>query len=230
MTRRAYNLVYLLGVLLTLYALAACSDATSRSEKQYVAMVGDSAITVLDFNKAFEIAKAAYHHNAMQDPDISKEARLRLLNQLIEETIIIKRAQELGVEISKAEVDKTITDIKRDYPEEVFQETLLENAVPYDSWKEGIKKRLLIKKVVDVELAEKITITPDEIAEYYKEHYQGKGSESDFKTRSININEVIIKNVRRKKIEAAYKSWIKELRKKYPVEINNVQVKKIVGS
>lgn len=230
MTRWVYNLAILLGVLVSLCAWAACSDYKSRAEKEYVIRVGDRVVTVLDFNKAFEIAKAAYHHNAMQDPKILKEARVRLLNQMTEEMIIMKRAQELGIEISRAELDKAIANIKGDYPEEVFQETLLENAVPYNSWEQGIKNRLLIKKVVDKELAENITITPDEISEYYKENYQGEGLTSDFKNRSININEVIIKNVRRKKIEAAYKSWIKELRNKYPIEINRVQLEKIVGS
>jgi len=230
MTRWVYNLAILLGVLLTLCALAACSESKSRAEKEYVVRVGDRVLTVLDFNKAFEIAKAAYHHNAMQDPEILRAARLRLLNQMTEEMIIMKRAQELGVEISKAEVDKAIADIKGDYPEDVFQETLLEHAVSYNSWEQGIKNRLLIKKVVDKELAEHITITPDEISEYYKENYQGEGLTSDFENRSININEVIIKNVRRQKIEAAYKSWIKELRNKYPIEINKAQLDKIAGS
>ncbi|MFC1567447.1 SurA N-terminal domain-containing protein [Thermodesulfobacteriota bacterium] len=230
MTRWAYNLAIWLGVLVTLYALTACSDSKSRVEKEYIVRVGDRVLTVLDFNKAFEIVKAAYHHNAMQDPKILREARLRLLNQMTEEMIIMKRAQELGIEISKEEVDKAIANIKADYPEEVFQETLLENAIPYNSWEQGVKNRLLIKKVVDKELAEHITITPDEISEYYKENYQGEGLTSDFEDRSININEVIIKNVRRNKLEAAYKSWIQELRKKYPIEINRAKLGKIVAS
>jgi len=41
---------------------------------------------------------------------------------------------------------------------------------------------------------------------------------------------IIIRNLRRKKIEQAYKPWIKELQKKYIIEINKVQWKKIIGS
>jgi len=219
-----------LGVLLTVFALAGCADSETGAEKEYIIRVGDIALTVLDFNKAFEIAKAAYHHNEMQDPGILREARLRLLNQMTEELIILNRAQELGIENSEAEVEKAIADIKGDYPDDVFQQLLLEHAVPYQSWEEGIKSRLLINKVVDKELAEQITITPDEIAKYYAENYQGKGLTSDFEDRSININEVIINNVRRKKLETAYKSWIKELRKKYMIEINKSQLEKIAGS
>ena len=54
MTRWAYNLAIWLGVLVTLYALTACSDSKSRVEKEYIVRVGDRVLTVLDFNKAFE--------------------------------------------------------------------------------------------------------------------------------------------------------------------------------
>ena len=114
MVRGVYNLVALLGALLTLFVWVACSDSKSRAEKEYIVRIGDRVLTVLDFNKAFEIAKAAYHHNAMQDPAVLREARLRLLNQMTEEMIIMKRAQEIGVEVSKEEIDKAIADIKGD--------------------------------------------------------------------------------------------------------------------
>jgi len=45
-----------------------------------------------------------------------------------------------------------------------------------------------------------------------------------------SIKETIIKNLRRKKIEEAYKPWIKKLQKKYIIEINKAQWKKITVS
>lgn len=230
MTESVRRLSTLLVVIFIVCTMAACADSRSKDEKEFIVRVGDLVLTVLDFNKAFEIAKAAYPHNEMQDPRILKEAKLRLLNQITEEMIILKRAQELGIEITDEELNKAIDEIKKDYPDDVFQQTLLEHAVSYNSWEQGLKKRLLIKKVVEKELAEQITITPKEIAEYYEENFQKKDLPSDDENQSIDINKVIIKNVRRRKLEKAYKSWIKELRKKYTIEINNVQLKKIAGT
>lgn len=230
MNRCFYHLITLIGLVLAVYALAACSDSTSKADKEFIVRVEDQVLTVLEFNKAFEIAKAAYHHNAMQDPDILREARLRLLKQMTEEMIILKRAQELGVETTAAEVNKAIAGIKNDYPEGVFRQMLLEHAVPYKSWEQGLTRRLLIKKVVDKELAEQITITPDEISKYYAENYQGNDLTSEYENKTVNINEIIIKNVRRRKLEAAYKLWIEELRKKYTIETNKVQLEKIAGT
>ena len=184
-------------------------------------------MTVFDFNKAFEMAKTAYPHNVMQNPVALRESRLRLLNQLTEQMLIIERAQELGIEASELEVKKAISDIKKDYPEDVFEQTLLEYAVPYDVWEEGLKKRLLIEKVVTAELSDKINITPEEISKYYAGYYKGDGLTSDLEDRSKNIDEIIITNLRRKKLEEAYKAWIKKLQKKYTIEVNKGQLEKI---
>ncbi|MBW1752078.1 MAG: SurA N-terminal domain-containing protein [Deltaproteobacteria bacterium] len=227
--KNTYNFIILLGVSLMVLILAACANPDSVDEKEYVIRVGDSLLTVFDFNKAFETAKTAYPHNVMQDPVALRETRLRLLNQLTEQMLIMERAKELGIETSEMEVEKTISDIKKDYPEDAFEQTLLEFAVPYNVWEEGLRKRLLIEKVVNVELSEKITITPEEISKYYEGYYKGDGLTSDLKDRSKNIDEIIITNLRRKKLEEAYKSWIKKLQKKYTIEINKVQLEKLTG-
>ena len=227
--RNTYNFKILLGVSLMALILAACANHDSVDEKEYIFRVGDRVLTVFDFNKAFEMAKTAYPHNVMQDPVALRELRLRLLNQLTEQMLILARAQELGLETSELEVEKTVSDIKKDYPEDLFEQTLLEYAVPYNVWEEGLKKRLLIEKVVNEELSGKITITPEEISKYYEGYYKGDGLTSDFEDRSKNINEIIITNLRRKKLEEAYKSWIKKLQKKYTIEVNKVQLEKITG-
>ena len=229
MMKNTYNFIILLGVSLMVLILAACANPDSVDEKEYVIRVGDSLLTVFDFNKAFEMAKTAYPHNVMQDPVALRESRLRLLNQLTEQMLIMERAKELGIETSEMEVEKTISDIKKDYPEDTFDQTLLEFAVPYNVWEEGLRKRLLIEKVVNVELSEKITITPEEISKYYEGYYKGDGLTSDLKDRSKNIDEIIITNLRRKKLEEAYKSWIKKLQKKYTIEVNKGQLEKITG-
>ena len=104
---------------------------------------------------------------------------------MIEEMILQKRAEELNIEISDAEVEKAIADIKRDYPEGVFEQTFLEHAVSYNSWKKGLKIRLLMKKVVAKELEEQITITPEDISKYYREHYKRNNLKSSLAKISL---------------------------------------------
>ena len=78
-------------------------------------------------------------------------------------------------------------------------------------------------KVVEVELKNRISITPEDISQYYKNNFQGKDLGSDSTQSSEDINEVIVKQLRREKAEQAYKTWIEELKTKYTIEINSEQ-------
>ena len=52
----------------------------------------------------------------------------------------------------------------------------------------------------------------------------------DSSTKIKNINEMIIKHLRREKTEEAYTRWIKKLKQQYTIEINSIQWEKILGS
>jgi hypothetical protein len=220
----------LIGCLSIIYLLTGCADAKSKYRDEYFIRVGDSVITVLDFNRAFEIAKASYSQGAMQQPDAVKEAQLRLVKQITEEMILRERAKDIGIKITDEEVKQAVEDIKQDYPENVFDQILLEYAVPYQLWEKGLETRLLMEKVIAKELGPQIRVTPDDVSKYYEAHYKNDELTPDIKKVSKDINETMIRNLRRKKIEEAYKPWIKELQKKYIIEINKSQWEKIIGS
>ncbi|MCP4370079.1 MAG: hypothetical protein GY797_18480, partial [Deltaproteobacteria bacterium] len=135
-------------LLLTVCVLISCSKPEAKDQDEYLIRVGDRVITVFDFNKAFEIAEAAIPHNVLQDSSAIKESKKRLLNQMTEEMVLLERAKELDISILNTEVEKKIGEIKSDYPEGVFEEILLEYAVSYESWKKGLKTRMLIEKLI----------------------------------------------------------------------------------
>nr|MBC8391901.1 SurA N-terminal domain-containing protein [Deltaproteobacteria bacterium] len=97
---------------------------------EYLIRVGNRVMTVADFNRTFELAKAAYPHNVLQNEAVLKIIRSRLLSQITEEMILMQRAAEIQVSVTDEELEKAISDIKRDYPDGVFKQTLLECAVP----------------------------------------------------------------------------------------------------
>ncbi|MGD2151006.1 MAG: SurA N-terminal domain-containing protein [Desulfobacterales bacterium] len=218
------------GFLSIIYTLAGCADSKSKDGDKFFIRVGDSTITVSDFNRAFEIAKASYSHNAMQQPDTAREAQLRFVKQMTEEMILLERAKDIGIKITEAELQKAVEDIKQNYPENVFDQVLLEYAVPYPSWEKRLEARLLMEKVVAKELGDQILVTPDDISKYHEAHHKNDNLTAGMKEESKDVNETIIRNLRRKKIEEAYTPWIKKLQKEYIIEINKTQWKKIIGS
>ena len=221
---------FLPAVLSAGLVLLACSLSGPGEGNDYLIRVGQQVVTVADYQRAFEIAQAAYPHNVIQDPTEYRKAQVRLLNQMTEELILLERARELDIRVSDQDVENKIADIKKDYPDDLFEQTLLEYAVSYKSWKEGLKSRLLMERLVEKELNDQVVITPDEIARYYKENYRDDPLKPDLSEDSVEIDEMIVQHLRRIKTEKAYRDWIEKIQKAYTIEINQQQWKKILAA
>ena len=229
MIERLFKTLWLIGPISFLFLFSGCGEKESGLGKEVLIRVGDRVVTVLDFNEAFEISKIAFDSTREQADDL-REAQLRLLNELILEVILLERADEIGISITDSELEKAVAAVKSDYPPGEFEETLLEFAVSYDTWESRLRTRLTMEKVIEKELESRIAITPEDIAEYYKKNLQGKQDESDSTPAAGDINEIIVKQLRREKAEASYKTWIEALKAKYEIEINAEQWGKITGA
>ena len=220
----------LIGMMLFLGVSAGCMNSGSNTGNEPLIRVGDRVMTVLEFNEAFEILRSAYPQNLKDEPEDLRNAQLRLLNQLAIEMIILERAEELELSVSEDEMNKTVNDIKSDYPEDTFEKTLLKTAVSFESWKARLKNRMLMQKVIDHELRDQIVITPEDIADYYERNIKTRAPEAETAASKEEMNEMIIKFLRREKTEQAYQRWINNLKKKYPINIDSVQWENISGS
>lgn len=200
--------------------LAGCSGPDSLPPQEAVLIrTEQQTITLAQFERAFEAARIAFSDDRSVDPQVIENARMRLLNQMTEEVIVDRRAGELGIGLDDTELETAIQEIKRDYPEDEFDQMLLESAIPYSLWKERLRVRLLMEKVIDRELAQSLNITAQDIETYYKTHAE------DFAIKDENAPEIdlkrhIVEQLRREKVEAAYPQWMDGLRKRYRVEIN----------
>jgi len=226
MIRYSIKFVSFICILWVGVTLIGCSDVEHKQKDEYLIKVGNKTISVADFNKAFEVAKNAYPQNSIEQPEVIRKVRWRLVQQMTEEMILLQRAEELGVTINDSEVEKTLEELKKDYPDNVFQEILLEYAIPYRSWRKGLKTRLLMQKVIAKELGNKIEITNDDISTYYEEHFKDDDTSSDVKEVPEDVNNIIKNILRKEKMEKAYASWIEELKKNYAVEINKKELEK----
>lgn len=227
--RSSKTIIGIGSIIILLLLIVRCGSKDADFGKEILIRVGDRNMTVLEFNNAFEIAKIAYDDDIRHQPEELKKAQIRLLNELTVEMILLEEAQKIGIGVTDQELEKAVAEIKSDYPEGEFEKTLLEYAVSFDSWKSQLKNRLIMDKVIEEELASKITISPEDISKYYQKHYQGRETESDSGQSSEDINEAIVKQLRRQKAEEKYHSWIESLKARYVVEVNNELWEKITG-
>jgi parvulin-like peptidyl-prolyl isomerase len=156
---------------LTLLLVSGCSTKTETSGEDRIAIrVDNRVLTLAQFNEYFEAINTGFDREDDQDGIAIRQARLRFLLQLVEEMIILRRADELHLEISPQELDEAVLDFKKDYPETAFEDLLFKQAVPFEAWKERLKRRLLVEKVIRKELLNEDSATPEEIKDYYDKH------------------------------------------------------------
>lgn len=216
---------------LCLVLALACSGGEDDFSSEHLIRVGDRVVTVLDFNKAFELAETAHSFGLRDHPAQMLEARERLLNQMTIEMLMLARADELNLDVADDELNAAIAEIRADYPEGTFEEALLEAAVPFEDWKRRLKTRLLVEKLIAVELENQMTITPKDVSAHYEKHFKLKsesGANENGSRRSEADHGAILKELRRQKAEEAYDAWIEGLKAMYSVELNASVWKKIL--
>jgi parvulin-like peptidyl-prolyl isomerase len=180
--------IVLIGLLALFLASGCSSKSDMPAEDQVVIRVDERVLTLAEFNEYFEPIRMSYDKEHAQDSVALREARLRFLLQLVEEMIILRRADELGIDISTQELDEAVRDFQKDYPETGFEYQFLKQAISFEAWKERLKKRLLIEKVTRKELLEEVSVTPQEIGDYYNEHWKEWSHGEEIRARHILLS------------------------------------------
>ena len=184
----------------------------------YLIRVGSSTVTVSEFKRAVDAAAEEVFPGEQEiSRDARNELRMRVLNQMSEELIISERGKELGLIVTDAELEHAVADIKADYPDDMFEKTLLENAVSFQAWKKKLATRILVNKVIESELVDKVEITSQDVADYIQGHYPEGVPEDE---NPDEVNQKIVRHLRHQKAEKMYQDWIEKLRKAHPVDID----------
>ena len=172
--------------LVILYLISGCSNKSDTSaQDQVVVRVDDSVLTLAEFNEYFEPIKMSCEDRQTEDSVTIRQARLRFLLQLVEEMIILRRADEIHLHISLQELDEAVRDFQKDHSEAGFEYLFLKQAISFEAWKERLKRRLLVEKVIRKELFKEVSVTPQEIKDYYDKHWKEWSHGEEIRARHI---------------------------------------------
>lgn len=116
-----------------------------------------------------------------------KELKRGLLNQLIEEELILQEGRGMGLEVKDEEVSREIEGIKKEYKEEGLQAVILQRYRSMEGWKEELKRKLLIRKVIDEVIAPGVEVTKEEASNYYKAHPEEYKTSVEVRARMIVV-------------------------------------------
>jgi peptidyl-prolyl cis-trans isomerase SurA len=110
--------------------------------------------------------------SAPQQPSEEQSTSLKLgiLKELIDNEILMQRAEKLGLLATNEEVDQKLNEIKAPYTQEEFDKRLQERKISLDDFKRDLRRSITIDKVLNKEITSKIAISDSDISSYYNAH------------------------------------------------------------
>jgi peptidyl-prolyl cis-trans isomerase SurA len=148
-----------------LAAMAGCNQQTS----------GDVMATV-DGRKIFRAEVDKYYDNnvasAQQAPSGEQATALRLniLHQMIDDEILMRRAEKLGLLATDEEVDRKYNEFKSPFSQQEFDQRLKDKKITLADFKHDMRRSITVEKVMNKEVSSKINVTDQDITDYYNAH------------------------------------------------------------
>jgi peptidyl-prolyl cis-trans isomerase SurA len=137
---------------------------------------GDDVMAKVNGRKILATEVDKYFRNqtagAPQQPtdEQADSLKLSILRELIDNEILMQRAEKLGLLATDEEVDKKLNDVKAPYSPDEFTKRLQERNITPDDFKRDLRKSLTVDKVMNKEITSKINVTDQEIETYYNSH------------------------------------------------------------
>lgn len=153
-------------------AIALLLTAAACSRKQG----GDDVMALVNGRKISRTEVEKYYQgqtaDAPQKPseEQADTLRLNILKELIDNELLMQRAEKLGLLATDDEVNSKLAEAKAPYTQEEFDKQLKQRGLTLDDVKHDIRQQLTIQKVLNKEVGAKVNITDQDITHYYNAH------------------------------------------------------------
>ena len=143
-----------------------------------------------------EDVEKAYRRGQEAAPAVSDEealaAKLSLLEELILQDILIAKAGALKLQIPDADVDKAFAEAKKNMSDDAFQQEVTRRKLTIPDMREGLRRELLSRKVIEQEIGSKIAVTDQEVTDFFN----ANRAQFNVAEESYRIAQIIVTPVR----------------------------------
>lgn len=123
-------------------------------------------------------------------------AKLTVLNDYIVQDILLNKAGDLKIELPDKELDTAYAEARKNIPDETFQQQLTRRNLTAADMREGLRRELLSQKVIEREVTSKISITDQDISDFYN----ANRTQFNFAEEAYRLAQIVVTPVREQQI------------------------------
>jgi peptidyl-prolyl cis-trans isomerase SurA len=153
------------------------------------AVVDGRQITREDVDKAYRRMQNA--SDTLSEEEVLA-AKLRLLDELIVQDLLLAKAGALKLDVPKSDLDTAYENAKKNVTDDVFQQELSRRSLTPSDMREGLRRELLTQKVIEQEVRSKIAVGDREVTDFFA----ANRSQFNMPEESYHLAQIIVTPVR----------------------------------
>jgi peptidyl-prolyl cis-trans isomerase SurA len=148
--------------------------------------VNERTITYGDLDKQFQAQFTASAERPSDDQMVIQ--KLEVLRTLIDNEIMLQRAEKLGLMATDADVESRFAELKAPYTQEEFQRQLSARKMSADDMKAQIKRDLSVTKLINKEITSHISISDKDVTDFYNSNK----SSFNFPEPQVHLAQILV--------------------------------------
>jgi peptidyl-prolyl cis-trans isomerase SurA len=185
----------LMAAIMLAFFLEFAASAELRTVDRIVAVVNDDIIRLRQLERELEPFKQSLELESENlSPEQMRErlyeARMQLLNELINETLADQQISQAGIKIDDAEVDAAIEQVKSRnyYTDEDLRQALGMQGLSMEDYRKELRRQILRSRLVNLKVKSGVVITPEDLRRYYEDNPEKYGGTKKYRIRNILIS------------------------------------------
>lgn len=151
---------------------APAADAAANAKQEKVAVVNGTVISKAEYD-----AEVGRYERQMSmtgrtlEPGQVAEMKKKILDGLVDRELLIQQSKKQGVKVTDTEIDEQIATLKKRFPsEQEFAGALTKMNMTEATLKAQFGQDMAVKKMIDQDIASKITISDEDSKTFYDGH------------------------------------------------------------
>ena len=159
------------GFLVSLGVLALVSVAGCNTTPKPAAVSADTWATVDGRSITRDEVEKTFRRTQDNAATLSAEeamaVKLSILNEMILQDILIAKAAALKIDVPASELDAAYAEGKKNLTDAAFEEELKKRNLSAADMREGVRREMVAKKLLDQEVVAKVSVTDQDVNEFY---------------------------------------------------------------